>query len=91
MYYVYILLCDKAFFYVGITKDLEKRLKSHKAGYNLHTRRYSLIELVYTEEFKARDEAEKREKQIKGWSRAKKKTLIDGDSDKLEKLSKSKS
>ena len=91
MYYLYILLCDKAFFYTGITNNPDKRIKEHKFGRSLHTKRYNSIELVYTEEYSTRLEAESREKQIKGWTNEKKKALIEGNFSKLRKLSKSKS
>jgi putative endonuclease len=53
------------------------------------TKKFSEIKLVYTEKYNKRIEAEKREKQIKGWSIAKKKALISGDKKLLIKLSKS--
>lgn len=91
MYYLYILLCDKAFYYTGITENLKKRILEHKNGYSPHTKRYSLIESVHVESFQHRAEAEEREKQIKGWSKEKKKALVEGDLDKLKELSRSKS
>ena len=90
MYYLYILECDRAFFYVCITKDLDARIAQHKSRYSPHTRRYSVVELVYNEVLATRNDAERREKQIKGWSRAKKKALIDGNIDLLRRLSLSK-
>ncbi len=90
MYYVYILECDKAFFYVGLTNDLEKRVVQHQSKHSPHTRRYSEVALVYNESFSRRIDAEKREKQLKGWSRAKKKALINHDFKNLVILSSSK-
>ncbi len=91
MFYLYILLCDKAFFYVGITNDLDRRMKDHKAGRSPHTKRYDTVDLVYTETYPSRQAAEKREQQLKGWTRAKKKALIDGDIEQLKELSSGKS
>lgn len=91
MYYLYILLCDKAFFYIGLTTNLSKRIIDHKSGYSSHTKRYKFIELVYSEPYKTRLEAEKRETQIKGWSNSKKKALIEDNFEDLRKLSKGKS
>ncbi|MCL5003703.1 MAG: GIY-YIG nuclease family protein [Patescibacteria group bacterium] len=91
MYSLYILNCDKAFFYSGITDDVSKRLVEHRCGYSPHTRRYKSIELVYTEEFPTKHLSELREKQIKGWTREKKKALIEGNLEKLRRLSKSRS
>lgn len=86
---VYILFCNQKTFYVGITKDLKERLNEHKKGYSLYTKKFSDIKLVYKENYKTRKEAELREKQLKGWSIAKKKALILGDKKLLIKLSKS--
>jgi putative endonuclease len=47
------------------------------------------VQLVYQEEFKRLDDAVKRERQIKKWSRAKKEALIRGEMETLQKLSKS--
>jgi predicted GIY-YIG superfamily endonuclease len=91
MYFVYILLCDKDFFYVGLTDDLERRLRDHRFGYSPFTRRFKDIELVYSEKHNKRSQAESREKQVKGWSSVKKKALIAGDKEGLRRLSKSKS
>jgi len=90
MYKLYILLCDKAFFYTGITNNLDRRVNEHKAGKSLHTKRYKAIDLVYSEVLSTRADAEKREKQIKGWSTQKKKALIKGNLNQLRILSKSK-
>ena len=43
--------------------------------------------VVYSEQYNTKREAENREKQIKGWSRAKKRALISGNIKKLESLS----
>ena len=91
MYYLYILLCDRAFFYVGVTRKLGERVADHKVGRSPHTKRYRLVEHLYTEEYPTRNEAEKREKQIKGWSKEEKKALISGNIEKLRELSKNKS
>ena len=65
MWFVYLLLCDQKTFYVGITPDL-------------FTKKFSEIELVYCEKYDDKYQAAKREKQLKGWSVAKKKMLIEG-------------
>ena len=91
MYYIYILDCDNAFFYVGLTSDVERRLFQHQNHQSLHTKRYNNIKLVHTEKFNNRVAAEKREKQLKGWSKAKKEALIEDNTEKLKTLSKSKS
>ncbi len=86
-YVVYILLCDQKTFYVGITGDLKKRLTEHKTKTSFFTKKFSDINLVYIEEYPELKSAERREKQLKGWSRAKKIALIKSDIDKLKQLS----
>ena len=88
-YYVYMLRCSDGSYYVGHTNDLEHRLAAHERGaiegYTLSRRP---VELVFSDQFSARLEAFHRERQIKGWSRAKKKeALIQGDWDGLVELS----
>lgn len=88
---VYILLCDQKTFYIGITQNLQQRFKSHQAKQNIATKEFSDRKLVFTEQYKTRIEAEKRERQLKGWTIAKKKALIVGDKQLLIKLSKTRS
>ncbi|MEX0877788.1 MAG: GIY-YIG nuclease family protein [Candidatus Spechtbacterales bacterium] len=85
---VYILLCDQKTYYIGLTDDMDKRLEEHKKGYSPYTKRFSDFELVYKEDYSKRYQAEKREQQLKKWSIAKKKALIDGNIELLRKLSK---
>lgn len=89
MYTVYILECDKAFFYVGMTKNMSHRLTQHRRKENNYTRRFQKIDLVFTEEYEFRKDAEFRELQIKKWTKEKKKALITGDIKKLINLSNS--
>ena len=91
MYTLYILNCDDAFFYVGITSNLQRRIQQHQSMQSPHTKRYSNIELVYTEKHMTRHKAEKRELQLKGWTHAKKKALVENDIFLLKKLSGTKS
>ncbi len=88
--FVYILLCVDGSFYTGSTNDLERRLIEHQngAGAN-HTRKRLPVELVYTEEYDRIDEAYYRERQIHGWSHAKKLALIEGRNQDLPELAKS--
>lgn len=88
-YFVYILFCDQKTFYVGLTDNLEKRIAQHKRKESFFTKKFSDIELVYSEEYPRRIQAEAREIQLKKWSIAKKKALIKGDKELLIKLSKS--
>ena len=90
MYYLYILQSETKL-YIGITKNLDCRLKQHRSGHGAdYTSNFSDGKLVYSETFKNRENAEKREKQLKGWSRQKKEALINQDFLLLKKLSSSK-
>ena len=79
MYYVYILTnANHTVFYTGVTNNLERRCFEHKQkkikGF---TRKYNVDKLIYFEKFDFIDLAIAREKQVKGFSRAKKFALID--------------
>lgn len=77
-WFVYLLLCDKKTFYVGITNNIENRLTQHNNKKSKHTKKFLNIQLVYCEEYKTKNESILREKQLKGWSHAKKQMLVDG-------------
>ncbi|MBL7903220.1 MAG: GIY-YIG nuclease family protein [Bacteroidia bacterium] len=88
--YVYILECNDGSYYTGSTIDLEMRLSQHQQGLGAnHTKKRLPVKLVYIEMFDRIDLAFYREKQIQGWSRAKKEALINGRNDLLPGLSKS--
>ncbi|MCP6719817.1 MAG: GIY-YIG nuclease family protein [Patescibacteria group bacterium] len=77
MYYVYIVQCEDASLYTGITNDIERRLKEHKDKIGGHyTASHKVEKIIYTETFKTKNEALKREAQIKGWRREKKLDLV---------------
>ena len=89
MYYVYILRSIDDCLYIGQTNDLDKRVNEHilqleKAA--KFTKEHGGFKLVYKEEFLTRLESMRREKQLKGWTRAKKEALISGDFMLLKKL-----
>jgi putative endonuclease len=86
--WLYILKCADGSYYTGSTNNLPLRLTQHRAGAgSVYTRNRLPLELVYAEEFSSDQEAFLRERQVKGWSRAKKDALIRSDFDKLVKLS----
>jgi putative endonuclease len=89
-YYVYILLCSDKSYYIGVTNNMERRLNEHNEGEDEESYTYSRrpFQMVYFEYFIEVNQAIQREKQLKGWSRAKKKALIDENWDKLVRLSK---
>lgn len=75
-YSTYILLCSDDSYYTGITNDLERRMKEHEEGINegAYTADRRPVKLVWWAEYKYVNVAIAREKQIKGWSRAKKRS-----------------
>jgi tRNA/rRNA methyltransferase len=86
-FFLYILRCSDGAFYIGHTDDLERRIAQHEAGeVPGYTVRRRPVALVYRCEFATRIEAIERERQLKGWSRAKKEALIAGDFDRLRIL-----
>ena len=77
MYFVYLLLCRDKSIYTGITTDVARRLSEHKKGTASHyTHAKGAIKILYTERYKNRSLASKREAEIKKWSREKKIHLI---------------
>jgi predicted GIY-YIG superfamily endonuclease len=80
MPYVYILKCSDGSYYVGSTIDLEHRMWEHQNGfYAGYTSTRRPVELVWSADFQTEHDAFLFERQIKGWSRAKKESLIRGD------------
>ena len=87
--YMYILQCADGSFYTGSTINLQRRIEEHKSGEGAKfTKEHLPINLVYYESFDRIDLAFNREKQVQGWSRAKKIALIKGEKERLKKLSK---
>lgn len=79
IWYLYILRCVDESFYTGVTVDIPTRLKRHNAGKGAkYTRARRPCQLVYFEECEGETVARRREREIKGWNRAKKSALVDG-------------
>jgi putative endonuclease len=77
---MYILECRDGSYYVGSTWNLEKRLGEHNSGQGAeYTKRRLPVSLVFSAEFDRVEEAFAFEKQVQGWSRAKRQALIAGD------------
>jgi len=86
--WLYILKCADGSYYTGSTTDLSLRLARHGSGEaSVYTSGRLPVELVYCEEFDSVQEAFLRERQVKGWRRAKKEALIRGEFGRLVALS----
>jgi len=79
-YWVYILRCDDGAFYVGSHRgeNVETRVGEHNAGLDRFAWTYSRrpVRLVWNQEFQRPQDAIAVERQIKGWTRAKKEAAI---------------
>ena len=77
-YWVYVLASRSRVLYTGVTNDLARRVKEHRQhlvpGF---TEKYRVTRLAHFEEFGNIRDAIAREKQIKGWVRARKLELIE--------------
>ena len=88
--YVYMLRCIDGSYYVGSTrKTLDERIGEHNSGaYPGYTFRRRPVELVWSQDFPNAVDAIACERQLKGWSRAKKEALIRGDWSLISALAK---
>jgi predicted GIY-YIG superfamily endonuclease len=90
--YLCILRCADGKYYVGTTrKSLEERLGEHNAG--LHkgfTAVRRPVTMVFAQHFQTITDAIASERQVKGWSRAKKEAMINGEWNRLPELSRRK-
>ncbi|HEV3273056.1 MAG TPA: GIY-YIG nuclease family protein, partial [Candidatus Methylacidiphilales bacterium] len=76
--WTYIVSGHSRRLYIGVTSDLHGRVWEHKNGIlEGFTKKYKINQLVYYEFFHDIESAIEREKQLKGWSRAKKIALIE--------------
>lgn len=76
-FFVYILQCSDATYYVGCTNNLDKRIKQHnESKWGAHyTKIRRPVKLLYSEEFDTLITARRRESEIKGWRREKKERM----------------
>jgi putative endonuclease len=89
--YVYMLRCADGSFDIGSATgdDLSRRIAEHQTGaYQGYTCKRRPVTLVWSEHFDRITDAISAERQIKGWSRAKKMALIRGDWNRVKALSK---
>jgi putative endonuclease len=87
-FWVYILRCGDGSYYVGSARGgLERRIAEHRTGaFGGYTAARLPVTLVYSQPFQRITDAVAAERQIKGWSRAKKEALIAGRYDLLPAL-----
>ena len=78
-HYVYLLRCADNSLYVGETSNLEMRERDHKERRGgTYTAKRRPVHIVYAEQYSSRQDALKRERQIKRWSSHKKELLVSG-------------
>lgn len=86
-FYVYILECADGTYYTGHTDDLDRRMAQHAVGEgSSYTAKRRPVRLLWATDCQSRDEAFALEKQLQGWSRAKKQALMRGDFKALPEL-----
>ncbi len=86
-YYAYIVCSLSGTLYIGMTNSIDRRALQHKSGeIEGFARKYHCNRLVYYESFDDVRKAIDREKQLKGWSRAKKIALIESRNPRWEDL-----
>jgi predicted GIY-YIG superfamily endonuclease len=86
-FYTYMLLCADGKYYVGHTDNLEIRIAQHHSGlFGGYTLRRRPVQLVWSDNFPTRYEALTIERQLKGWSKAKKAALVAGDWERVSAL-----
>jgi putative endonuclease len=84
---VYIVSSNSGTLYIGMTNSIFRRAEQHKRGeIEGFASKYGCTRLVYYESFDDVHHAIGREKQLKGWSRAKKIALIESKNPRWEDL-----
>lgn len=77
MWFVYIVECADNSYYTGITDDVGRRLETHNAGRGAkYTRSRRPVALIYSEPYRNKGAALRREHSIKQMSRTQKEQLI---------------
>ncbi len=84
--WVYILRCGDDSYYTGVSTNLDQRLDQHDRGKVGYTAKRKPIQFLWSAEFAHLDDAYAFEKQVKGWTRAKKEALMRGDWPEIQRL-----
>lgn len=80
--YTYLLRCADGSLYAGWTNDIEKRLAAHQSGKGAkYTKAHLPVELVYHESFATKEEAMRREYELKQMTKAQKEALVQSKSE----------
>jgi tRNA/rRNA methyltransferase len=86
-FWTYMLRCSDGSYYVGHTDDIDARIGQHQDGsLGGYTSTRRPVSRVWSDRFLDRESAFAAERQIKGWSRAKKEALIRGDWSEISTL-----
>ena len=86
-FWTYILRCSDGSYYVGHTDNLDARMASHGAGTGSgYTAKRRPLELIWATDLQDRHTAFSLERQLKGWSRAKKEAFMRGEWERLPML-----
>ena len=90
--FVYMIQCCDNSYYVGVTNALIDRYKDHEEGISRKAYTFSRrpFKLLYWETYDSAEIAICREKQLKGWTRAKKRALVWGELEELKLLARRK-
>jgi predicted GIY-YIG superfamily endonuclease len=90
-FWVYMLRCRDGSYYTGHTDNLERRIAEHDCGtIPCYTHDRRPLHLVFSQDFATREEALAMERRLKGWSRAKKEALVDGNWEAINRLGRGK-
>ncbi len=80
-FFLYVLRCADGSYYTGTFRgdDVATRVSEHNSSHypDAYTAKRRPVVLVYSETFESIADAVAAERQVKGWSRAKKEAMID--------------
>jgi putative endonuclease len=92
-FFVYFLKCNDGSYHINHAgHNIKEKIMAQKQGLmpDCYTYTKRPVELIYFEAYETLQEALKKEKQYRGWSRAKKEALMAGDFELIKQLSKKK-